>query len=578
MPSFIEPQRETSHEAPICDMFSFFFDVKRAPPFPTNKVLFRSTEDLSRSYTYNQLYDDSRRFATGLVRQVGFQPGNVVAIVAQNDIDFTPLILGTWYAGGIVTLANPGYTASELSHQLNDSKASIVITQSSLLANVQLAAEQIGLSCNKILFLGAQDDNITDFKHWRDIIPAQNDGQSLCKQVKIVDPRTTPAILPYSSGTTGLPKGVVHSHHSLMWNATSVIHTWGRHISWNGNKESVNVPAPTSYDATTGSGGDRILGVLPLFHIYGIVMEFMFPLKTGVLCMLSSRFGLESFCRDVKQHSITTLLVVPPILLWSVKMAASVRAKLGQGWADSVRACICAAAPLPSDLIQGARETLGWRVTQAYGLSEFCPATVQDLDDYEGATGTVGNAAFGVEMKIVDEDNQRVADGGTGQVVLRGPNMFMGYLNNEKATAESITSDGWYKTGDVGHVEVKTGRLFISDRIKELIKFNGYQVAPAELEATLLACSLVSDVCVIGVQCPVLQCEVPRAYCVRNGGRASIRESDAMDVEVFMRTRLAKHKWLRGGVKWIDVVPKSASGKILRRLITTQEVLEPCLA
>ena len=562
---------------PVTDLFSFFFNRQPGEErrFPSTKPIFRSPNSPHRSYTYAQLFDLSRRFATALQQRLELKPNQTLAFVTPNDIDIGPLLLGAWHAGGVVTLANPQYTVSEMIHQLRDSAASLILTHVSVLDTVLAVAEQLKIPRRNVLVLGEVRDPQGRVEHWRSVLPT-NESWLPNPPVEISDPKTTLALIPYSSGTTGMPKGVALTHYNLTSNILQCVDTYKNYFSWNGGGENTipGVPAAARYDEKTGEGGDKILGVLPIFHVYGMMAEVLMPLLMGTTSFISPRFDMLDFCNSIAQHQITKVYVVPPIALRLVRSADVLKNKFGENWGGSIRICVCAAAPLGKELIEDVWKELGWRTIQAYGMSECSPAlTQQHLWDFWDGRGTVGTIVSGVEIRLVslDGDGQEVGEGEQGELVARGPNVFGGYLNRAKETQGCLgTCDGWFSTGDVGYVEKGTGRVFITDRIKELIKYQGFQVAPAELEAVLLECPIVEDVGVVGVQDERRQTEVPRAFCVRKGGLASWKEGDDEMVMRWLEGKLATYKWLRGGVKWVEAIPKNPSGKILRRLLRDQ--------
>lgn len=564
---------------PVTDLFSLFF---QRPPgherrFPSSKTIFQCTTSLGRSYTHAQVFDLSRWFGTSLQRDLKHQPGQTLALVTPNDVDIAPVLLGTWFVGGIVTLVNSQYTISEMIHQLRDSAASVIVTHVSVLDTVLAVAEQVNIPRCNVLVLGEAQDPQGRVEHWQNLVPT-SEGSLPNPPVRISDPKTMPALLPYSSGTTGTPKGVVLTHYNLTSNILQCANTHREYMSWKGGEDNTipGVPAAAMYDEKTREGGDKILAVLPIFHVYGMMSEVLLPLWKGVISFISPRFDLLGFCQNIEKHNITTVFIVPPIALGLVKKADFLKSKFGARWGESMRICICAAAPIGKELVEGLWQEVGWRTIQAYGLSECSPAlTQQHLGDFWNGKGTVGTLLHGIEMRLTKlggneemiGNGEEVEDGEAGELMVRGPNIFHGYLNREEETKGCLWRDGWFSTGDVGYVQKGTGRVFITDRRKELIKYKGFQVAPAELEALLLECPIVEDVAVIGVQDKSEQTEVPRAFCVRKGGLEKWREGDDEMVMKWIEGKLTKYKWLKGGVKWVDAIPKSASGKILRRML-----------
>ncbi|OOQ86490.1 phenylacetyl-CoA ligase [Penicillium brasilianum] len=525
-------------------------------------VIFQDADFPRRKFTYAEIKQQSVDFGEGLISNHGFRKGDVVALYASNDIDFAPVVIGTLWAGGTVTLANPGYTVTELVHQLKDSGAKFLVTQISELENAEMASKEVGIPESSIVLLGKDSDPSRKFKHWTRV---RNFSGSQGVRATKVEPMIDLAFLVYSSGTTGPPKGVRLSHHNITSNIEQMLATEG-HLAWNGSKNVRGIP-----DAPKGKG-DKILACMPFFHIYGLNLLVHSPLHTGVTTLVLRRFDLERWCSFVQEHQVTFSYIVPPIVLLLCKEPIVDMYDL-----SSLRMTNSGAAPLTRDLVESLYKRKGVRVKQGYGLSETSPALfLQRWEDWLTTAGSTGWLMPNVEAKFcavpeVDEasqDTREVARGQTGELYVKGPNVFLGYHNNQAATAECL-KDGWFRTGDVGFID-KDGNLTITDRIKELIKYKGFQVAPAELEGYLQQHNLVEDVCVVGVHSPALGTEVPRAYIVRKGGLDAVKPGDAQEISRWLSEKVANHKRLRGGIKFTESVPKSASGKILRRVLKEQ--------
>jgi 4-coumarate--CoA ligase len=272
-----------------------------------------------------------------------------------------------------------------------------------------------------------------------------------------------------------------------------------------------------------------------------------------------SSFNLADFCSIIQEHKITYTYVAPPIVVHLAKNPVVSNYDL-----SSLRMITCGAAPLTKDLIYAVKDRLGTEVKQAYGLSETSPVT-HIQKQWNVAMGSNGPPLPNQVVKFMSPEGVEVPTGKEGEVWISGPNVFRGYLNNPAATAESKTSDGFFKTGDIGY-EDEDGNMYITDRVKELIKFKGFQVAPAELEGLLVGHKLVGDVAVVGIYDERIASEVPLAFVVPGNGIERTQENATVIVE-WLTERVAHHKRLRGGVRWIDEVPKSASGKILRRVL-----------
>jgi len=336
-------------------------------------------------------------------------------------------------------------------------------------------------------------------------------------------------VLPYSSGTTGLPKGVMLSHHNLVANLVQ-------------GGTLLELPP----HATT-------LAILPFFHIYGMMVLMNTYLWAGGTLVTLPRFDLETSLRLIAQYRMEKLMVVPPLVL-----ALAKHPMVDQYDLSSVRMIMSAAAPLGVELANACAARLGCEVMQGYGMTEASPIT--HLTPPGGSrAGAVGQTAPLTQSRVVDPETALdMPEGEPGEVWVCGPQVMLGYLNNAEATARTVTADGWLRTGDLGRIDAE-GYLWILDRVKELIKVKGFQVAPAELEAILLGHPEIGDCAVIGVADDEAG-ELPLAFVVRRGDSAITEEA----VKAHLAGQVATYKRL-SAVRFTDTIPKTASGKILRR-------------
>ncbi|MEU9439731.1 4-coumarate--CoA ligase family protein [Streptomyces sp. NPDC048304] len=476
--------------------------------------------------TYEQMDRFHRRIAAGLA-DAGVRKGDVLALHSPNTIAFPAAFYAATRAGASVTTAHPLATPEEFATQLGDSGARWIVTVSPLLETARRAAELAG--CIKEIFVC---DSAPGHRSLIDMLattaPEPQPG---------IDPAEDIAALPYSSGTTGIPKGVMLTHRQIATNLAQL---------------EPAVPA---------GPGDRILAVLPFFHIYGLTALMNAPLRKGATVVVLPRFDLETFLAAIQNHRITGLYVAPPIVLALAKHPAVARYDL-----SSLKYVISAAAPLDAALARACSQRLGLPpIGQAYGMTELSPGThVVPLDRlHDAPAGTVGRLIAGTEMRIVslDDPDKDLGIGQSGEILIRGPQVMKGYLGRPDATAALIDADGWLHTGDVGHVDGGGGWLFVVDRVKELIKYKGFQVAPAELEAVLLTHPGIADAAVIGSRNDDGN-EIPHAFVVRRADTAdTLTENEIM---LHVAERVAPYKRIRQ-VTFIDTVPRAASGKILRR-------------
>lgn len=474
--------------------------------------------------TYEQLDRFHRRLAAAFA-DAGVRKGDVLALHSPNTIAYPTAFYAATRAGATVTTVHPLSTPDELAKQLRDSGASWIVTVSPLLETARTAAERVG-GVREIFVC----DSAPGHRSLIDMLAVAAPEPAVD-----IDPATDLAALPYSSGTTGVPKGVMLTHRSIATNLAQL--------------EPVMPSAP----------GDRVLAVLPFFHIYGLTALMNAPLRLGATVVVLPRFDLDSYLRAIVEHRITHLYVAPPIVLALAKHPAADRYDL-----STVRHILCSAAPLDAKLAVACSARLGLPpVVQGYGMTELSPCShlvpLAQADD--APPGTVGKLIAGTEMRIVslDDPDKDVPVGEPGEVVIRGPQVMKGYLGRPQATADMIDADGWLYTGDVAYCDAD-GWLYVVDRVKELIKYKGFQVAPAELEALLTAHPGIADAAVIGHYNDDGN-EVPHAFVVRHPTAPDLSESEVM---MYVAERVAPYKRVRH-VTFIAAIPRAASGKILRR-------------
>ncbi|MFR0353295.1 4-coumarate--CoA ligase family protein [Streptomyces sediminimaris] len=494
----------------------------RAAGFGDAPALIDGTDGTTLSY--EQLDRFHRRIAAALA-EAGVRKGDVLALHSPNTIAFPTAFYAATRAGASVTTVHPLATAEEFGKQLKDSSARWIVTVSPLLDTARRAAGLAG---------GVQEIFVCDSAPGHRSLIDMLASAAPEPQVDI-DPAEDVAALPYSSGTTGVPKGVMLTHRQIATNLAQL---------------EPLIPA---------GPGDRILAVLPFFHIYGLTALMNAPLRQGATVVVLPRFELETFLAAIQNHRITGLFVAPPIVLALAKHPLVAQYDL-----SSLTHIVSAAAPLDAALAAACSRRLGLPpVGQAYGMTELSPGThVVPLEAMRDAPpGTVGKLIAGTEMRIVslDDPDKDLGAGESGEILIRGPQVMKGYLGRPDATAAMIDGDGWLHTGDVGHVD-GDGWLFVVDRVKELIKYKGFQVAPAELEALLLTHPGIADAAVIGVYNEDRN-EVPHAYVVRQPNAGGLSEGEVM---MYVAERVAPYKRVRQ-VTFIDGIPRAASGKILRR-------------
>jgi acyl-CoA synthetase (AMP-forming)/AMP-acid ligase II len=459
----------------------------------------------------------------------GFGKGDTLAIYLPNLPEYAVAFHGAASAGGRAMTANPLYTEHELGHQLHDSRARFLLTVPPLLETALAAAERGEV---EEVFVIGEDERATPFA---ELLAAEPTPPA------VISPAGDLAALPYSSGTTGLPKGVMLTHRNLVANL---------------------IQAAEPLQVTEA---DTIVGCLPFFHIYGMTVIMNLGLRNGATIVTMPRFDLAQFLELIERHRVSAGFVVPPIALALAKHPAVDEADL-----SSLRFLMSGAAPLGAELVEAVEARLGCMVAQGYGMTETSPVThTVPMDPERNRIGTVGPAVRGTECRLVDpETGEDAGPGERGEIWVRGPQVMRGYLDNEEATVATIDAEGWLHTGDVGVVD-EAGYYSIVDRLKELIKYKGYQVPPAELEALLHAHPAVADVAVVGVADEEAG-ELPKAFVVVAAGA----ELDHDELMEWVGERVAPQKRIRL-VEEIEAVPKSPSGKILRRELTATGEPDP---
>ena len=493
------------------------FVLDRAAGFADEVAFVNGTT--GATLTYAALTDAIRRQAGGWLA-AGLGKGEVVAIMAPNCPEYAVLFHAVALAGGVVTTVNPTYTAGEVHHQLIDAGATRLVTVPMFLetATEALADTNVG----EVYVIGGADgqrslDEIS--------------GEPLLEQVPV--DLDDVVVLPYSSGTTGLSKGVMLTHRNLVANIVQ------------------------SLGAIDMGRGDSFVAVLPFFHIYGMQVLMNMGLASGAKIVTMPRFDLEQFLFLHQEHSLTMAFVAPPMVV------ALAKHPIVEGYdLSNLRLIFSGAAPLSGELALECGARLGCAVTQGYGMTELSPVS-HATPPGNVKPGSVGVTIPLTETRIVDPVGEDLGVDADGEVWVKGPQVMKGYLNNEAATAATIDDDGWLHTGDIGHIDAD-GHLYVVDRLKELIKYKGFQVPPAELEALLLTHPKVADAAVIGLPDDEAG-EIPAGFVVLKAGE----EATAEEIQEFVAGKVASYKKLRR-VTFLDAVPKSASGKILRRVLRDQ--------
>jgi acyl-CoA synthetase (AMP-forming)/AMP-acid ligase II len=477
------------------------------------------------SYTFAELSTAIHSLAGGLAAR-GVAPGTVVGLMAPNVPEYAVIFHGVAVAGAAVTTINPTYGAEEVCHQLQDAGASLLFVVPMFLEVARAAIE--GTDVTEIIVMDSFGDGASEgTTSLGDVF-----GDPI-EQVA-VDVTDHTVVLPYSSGTTGMPKGVMLTHRNLVANIEQVKH------------------------AILYKDAEIARAALPFFHIYGMQVLMNGLIANGVTTITMPRFDMVEALQAVQDLKITRFFAVPPIILGLAKHPI-----VDQYDMSSVRQIFSGAAPLGAELAAEAGARLGCEVVQGFGMTELSPVSHCTVEgDYR--PGTSGVTASNTESRIVDPvggEDQGVGD--RGELWVRGPQVMKGYLNNPEATAATVDADGWLHTGDVAIID-EFGHMTIVDRLKELIKFKGFQVAPAELEALIITHPKVADVAVIGIADDEAG-EVPKAFVTAVEGETVTLE----EIQALVAEHLVSYKQIKV-LEVIEAIPKSAAGKILRKELRTR--------
>ncbi|XP_004253129.2 probable CoA ligase CCL5 [Solanum lycopersicum] len=521
---------------------STFYSKRRPIPFPANESIDVTTFISSRAHSgkiafidattgrklsFSDVWNAVESLATSLSVDMSIRKGDVVLLLSPNSIFFPIICLAVMSLGAIITTTNPLNTNSEIAKQIKDSNPVLAFTIPQLLPKLT------GSNLPVILIDGVNDSN-SNLKIVGDLqklIQRKPSESRLKERVTQNDVAT----LLYSSGTTGASKGVISSHKNLIAMVQTIVSRFN-----------------------LDEGVQTFICTVPMFHIYGLAAFAAGLLASGSTVVVLSKFEMDEMLSSIHKYKATSLPLVPPILVALVNNADWIKKKYDLSSLESV---LSGGAPLSKEVIEGFVEKYpSVRILQGYGLTESTGigASTDSLEESR-RYGTAGMLSPSMEGKIVDpESGKALPVNKTGELWLRGPTIMKGYFSNEEATASTLDSDGWLRTGDLCYID-EDGFIFVVDRLKELIKYKGYQVPPAELEALLLTHPEISDAAVI----PFPDKEVgqfPMAYVVRKTG-STISESAVMD---FIAKQVAPYKRIRR-VAFVASIPKNPSGKILRK-------------
>ncbi|OJJ58903.1 hypothetical protein ASPSYDRAFT_89628 [Aspergillus sydowii CBS 593.65] len=507
-----------------------------------DKVVHRDTFS-SEALTYGSLRQKASCAAWGLKHELGVNPGDTILAIVTNSNDFVILAHATWWLGAVFAPLNTSSTKKDIEHVLALIKPTHIATISSKLQDVQDAAASTKLNpAPQVFTVLSKVPSIPQFPN--DILsttskplpPFDLGGKSA---------KDTPSTICFSSGTTGKMKGVLISHFNLVANIMQL-----------------RTSLPTRLNSSV-----REVWFTPYCHIYGLASVVLAGMWAGGSFFSLPSFDLELFCAKSSEIQATDMHLVPPVALLLATSDVARRYSV-----PSLQRIVVAAAPLKEALQRELKSRFPRAsICQGYGLTECSPGVMHQITDKDSSCGTVGTLIAGTEARLVSPTTGRdVAPGDEGELWVRGPQVMMGYINDAAATAATFSSDGWLRTGDIMRVDAD-GDFWVTDRLKEMIKYKGFQIPPSELEDTLLQHPSVTDAAVCAVYDDSQATEVPLAYVSLSPETISLPSSEIQSVLDEIRQwsdgQLAGYKRLRGGVFHLQTLPKTPTGKILRRLL-----------
>jgi len=487
-----------------------------------NQTAFINAET-NETITYSNILDRTRLLAAALQTTFKLQPKENVAVVLPNCLDYPSIVLAIQLCGAVATLINPSQTSGEMMHSIGLSNPRLWFGTEKIIKKF----EELNHAVESTLIL--LDESKTDYPKFEHVI---EEGRNKIFQPPVINPEEDTAFILFSSGTTGVPKGVALTHLNFV----------------TARRQNIELAKGFAVDPEECSAA-----ILPFYHTFGISAIFDNFIR-GLRFVLFPKFTFPKMLEAIQNHKITILPVVPAIAVQLIKHPVEKHYDL-----SSIKMILSGAAALSKETKDRLVEKFSCFVFQGYGMTEATLRTHSNNFTHS-RDGSIGVVIPFCESKIIDvESNEALGPNKTGEICVRGPTIMKGYIGNDEATADIIDGEGWLHTGDIGHYD-EDGFFYITDRKKELIKYKGYQVSPTELEQILLTHPDVNDVAV-GPVVDETAGEIPKAYVVRKPG-STVTEEDIIN---FLHGKVSTYKYLRGGVSFIDAIPKTHTGKILRR-------------
>ncbi|XP_046968053.1 probable 4-coumarate--CoA ligase 1 [Vanessa cardui] len=488
-----------------------------------------------RSYDYGMMRMMVERCACALAGHLKMAPGERIGLILPNLPEFVVLIHGAMRAGLVVTFANPLYTADEVRRQFSDCNVKAIATIEMFMPVAQEVSKSLK-DYKGTIWVGGDDDPAQGIHGLRSLLTADYDADLPTLNCEDV------CLIPYSSGTTGLPKGVMLTHKNLV-----------------SNLKQVQAPKMMKYEGEKGKG-DVVLTVPPFFHIYGFNGILNYNLVLGYHIVSIPKFTPDDYIKCLVEYQPTTLFVVPSLLAFLATHPMVKKEHL-----QSVETIMVGAAPttdsmLEKFLLKCEKTKDQIKLLQGYGMTESSPVTLMTPYEYPyNKIGSVGQLVLSTQARVLSlTSGEALGPHQSGELLLRGPQIMKGYWNNEKATKETVDSEGWLHTGDVAYYD-DDHYFYIVDRTKELIKVKGNQVSPTEIESVVMEMPEVADVAVVGIP-DSLAGEVPKAFVVLKPGQ-KLTEKQVYDL---VAQKLTRYKHLEGGVVFVDAIPRNVAGKIMR--------------